>query len=700
MSPQPPQALGRIPFAVARILLGLALLIAPLAAQTAEEQARFHVRTWSIEQGLPQVSVENVIRSESGAVWLTCDTGLLRFDGNYFEPVELGLEVGDGITQLVEDPVGERLVTLTKNGLLYVIPWVGPPRSLALSPRLGRLRRIAMPRRPRDTASGDAAPVSPTGSSSAFGVFDLGIALIDLESGQLKICEAEQATDDTRPERVRIATDGSGVWVARDKSVYHGRNDSGLHLAGELEGSCTDIVIQNQWDLWVLTNRRLFHLDADFDLREVKLSTSFGSHTHLLVVGDTIWIGTRSHGLLAYRFDREAHTGELIEQFGQASGLAGYSIRSLEADVDSGIWVGTMLGGFSLIQPRDWEIRPIDSSRRPNDLGTDRIEAVFGVYESTDGSLWAGSRGSGLWRTDEHGELLPMPNTRGSITSIREDSTGRIWAGGWHGIFVQTDEATFRFMESEAHNVRSLCPMPDGTVWAASENGLRRLAVEDDRLVTQQQDLVGIDVWSICNKTGKLYVGTGDGRLFRMETDGSLGEVFLAGTVKSGITSLHWDGSRYWITDQTGGLVALTDQGPRRLGLRGVSPIYCNGIQSVGGALCLTTTRGLLTFDPEATLARADGEVRGVWMSAASLGAVEFTGFGCNASALGKDGTLHLASVAGMATVRPSMPADSPGAPKIVLQSLLIDHVDRADLVGSADAISLDHALELSYRLH
>jgi ligand-binding sensor domain-containing protein/signal transduction histidine kinase len=151
--------------------------------------------------------------------------------------------------------------------------------------------------------------------------------------------------------------------------------------------------------------------------------------------GGSLWVGTQGEGLYRYAVVLEPSggiTARLIAMYGRKDGLADLNIRSLLADSQGTLWVGTRYGGayrlhFSgdslnrvepfgpgegltgdwvtqMIQDRDGYLwfatnRGVDRLRLTGELHAVRIEAIHGMagddaaalYEDRDGEIWIGA---------------------------------------------------------------------------------------------------------------------------------------------------------------------------------------------------------------------------------------------------------------------------------------------------------------------
>lgn len=127
-----------------------------------------------------------------------------------------------------------------------------------------------------------------------------------------------------------------------------------------------------------------------------------------------LWLATKGAGLCRYHTEEDifscVDTGAVSEQ-----GKARTQIRTMHIDESDAIWIGYEDGGFGRYDPALEEYSGFDHLQ----LQT-RSSIVSSIVETSDGSIWFGTMGSGLLR------LLPDRQSVHRYALSGEDPTGRI----------------------------------------------------------------------------------------------------------------------------------------------------------------------------------------------------------------------------------------------------------------------------------
>jgi ligand-binding sensor domain-containing protein len=243
-----------------------------------------------------------------------------------------------------------------------------------------------------------------------------------------------------------------------------------------------------------------------------------GSNIHAFLAdpGGALWVGTSDRGLARVQGDRVTFQTHL-------HGLP-LSVLSLHRDRDRNLWLGTehglaRLNGSPTAQMQWAEGRVILGPPRP---GQDD-QRVWAIVEDPQGSLWAGTEGSGILRFTD-GDLTPIGLPEGLqselATVMLEDRRGDLYLGTYGGLVVlpQGNVARKRILLSGHGLATTLLEEPSGALWVGTSRGaLGRIQGNAIQWVTPELQGGSPGVSSLLRLgDGTLLVGTFQG-LFQLQ---------------------------------------------------------------------------------------------------------------------------------------------------------------------------------------
>ncbi|UTW63152.1 response regulator [bacterium SCSIO 12741] len=395
-----------------RLLYGVVIalllsLAASLKGQSLNEllnQDHFTVQHWNSEDGLPQNSVNALVQTQDGYIWVGTYGGLARFDGVRFEHITFGELDHERIISLFEDAEGTLWIGTENNGIYRL--------------KDDKLTHLSL----AEGLPGKGIPdifATPDGSIAAV-VQGNGMALI---SGDQVEFVPHEICSQTLIEHTIQDPKGT-IWMYTAKGLF--KLESPLGKPKVIAGSehpfdGLGIAISEKGIPLLANQNGLFQ----FDRGKVKPLLSFSGDEMLLSgqlasgKGQNIWYATREGGL--YLLD---HPGAEPRQI--PLGTVGSDISCLYVDQNENLWIG--FNGHGLIQLRKKPVQSLDAR-----LGL-KDEKILAIHRDQKGSIWIGTNSGSLYQwSSEENRLTEWSENLGGpkedVWSIASDGGGNLWIG-------------------------------------------------------------------------------------------------------------------------------------------------------------------------------------------------------------------------------------------------------------------------------
>lgn len=380
-------------------------------------------RSFSIEKGLSQAVVNDLIQDEEGYLWVATGYGLNRFDGlqfeNYYE--EDGLHSND-IRSLFQDSKG-RIWIGTSSGLNTI-----EKDSIVTVPELAPLESSAVLEIFEDSR-GDFW----------FATDGQGVWHYD-ERGSLIQYISVHGLAGNRVRSISESTDGTLWFATRDglTSLENGNFRSFTTEDGLPENKLRDLVIDEDGSLWIATRNGLSHY-ADGTFSNYKEEDGLINNRIQSLSMDNegnLWIGTEEG---ASYFDGTSFTNYTVEQ-----GLSNDIIYSTLFDREQNIWFGTFGGGLNAFFGNHFENYTIEEGL-PNNV-------ITSITQDQKGNYWISSYGGGLTRFDGETFVTFSENdglVDNKVYSVTTDSQDRLLVGTRWGLSIIDDNRFYNFDETE-----------------------------------------------------------------------------------------------------------------------------------------------------------------------------------------------------------------------------------------------------------
>jgi ligand-binding sensor domain-containing protein/signal transduction histidine kinase len=664
----------------------------------------------STTEGLSQIKVSQILQDDQGFMWFGTQYGLDRFDGYNFkvfvhDPRDPNSLSGVFINALFKDRDGtlwagcdqflNRFDRETETFRRYPVPsvfhisqdaagtlWLATPTGLyALDPATGQIRRYSHdPNDPSSLSSNDVKSSGEDREGRFWVANSEGLDGFDRTTGKVTL-------------HIPLREPSLGF------SFYEDR--FGMFWIYRISAGVIGLFDRKTNTL------------TQYSFYEPKSPSTVltGISSMLEDRQGTLWLGTNGAGLLKFdrehrRFIRYRNSPADPESIGEDS------VISLFVDREKNLWAG--LGGMGLTR---FSTTPLPFKRYRHDFGNPKSTDepfVGAIFEDRQGILWLGNH-EALNRVDRatghYSSYLPAgPGKNSDVLAIREDRSGRLWVGTFsHGLY-RFDRRTGQFTRFQ-HNpadpyslsndiVPRLLIDHDGTLWAATWDGLDHLDPATERFKTYRPGSQGIYIEMVEDSKGALWLGTHASGLQRFEPEtGQFAfyqhDIHRPGTLSDNrVTSVHFDRSgTMWVGTQNG----LNKLDPKT----GTFTVYTqhDGLagNAVGciledghGDLWMSTNNGVSRFDPQRTTFKS-------YSTADGLPGADLTGWGaCFKSAAGE---MFFAGFSGATAFFPNKVTDTVYVPPLVLTDFRLFGTGAAPGASSPlkKTINYTNAIQLSH---
>jgi ligand-binding sensor domain-containing protein/signal transduction histidine kinase len=416
-------------------------LVGALAAGAPASSDYFY-RTWRIDNGLTDNSVNTVLQDPRGYLWLATLFGLARFDGRKFEEVPLPAawrESGENLRALAqEDP--STLIMLPASGGVV------------------RLRGGRFSPHPIDAAvRGRTLVQLLVGADGALWLGDSNGEILRWQDGKLIVFGAI-AGREVGSAGLSIATDARGrTWVAQGS--FLGWFDNGrLAPYPNPVGTALVIAPAHGGGVWISAAERLLKWEPDrlAVLAEAPewMAARDGVQSLFEDSRGVLWIGTRRNGLFQFS-GGHVRANSTHQQY----------IAWISEDSEQGIWIASHGDGIARLQRQRFvTLRP----------GADQADiASTAVYEDPAGAVWCANRDGGVFRYFA-GAVRHVKDPAGEprlyANSLCPDRDGTIWVGASSGLYrvAGGDVPALEPVAPDVKRIHTIYLSRQGELWISS----------------------------------------------------------------------------------------------------------------------------------------------------------------------------------------------------------------------------------------
>lgn len=611
---------------------------------------------WTTDNGLPQNSINSIMQTADGYIWLATFNGLVRFDGvNFKIYTQENTEFlkSNRIVSLFADSKDRRWIATESNGLFlmekdsvinfrekYNIPYdfgyyisEGFDGEIFISSHESLVRF-----KDNKTEFFDLADLTKIEFALSIYAdreekiiyFCFSNKTITYQNGKFNVSELLT----TNGTNVITKSSRGFTWVGGGKGLHIKKGDQLLpvpEVNSVITRGIRTLFEDKNGTLWIGTVR-----EGLFFYRHGKLYKFDGLSDDIFNVAsiyqdteENIWVGTNTNGLLKFReksiFTIDSHNG-----------LESNIVCPITQFNDGSIAVGTPCTGLTIF--KDGKITQLDEK---NGIYN---PCIWSIYQSPDNQIYVGSYGGGLYQFDQTlDKFLKVPEvSETAVFSIYESRNKELWVGGLLGLYVKENNNFYHYDTSDGLaglDIKSIYEARDGKIWLAI-NG-------------------GVTVW--------------DGHSFTSykEEDG-LSNNYVR-------TIFEDDFGRLWFGTYGGG-ISIFD-GKNFTNVTTENGLYDNIVSAIQeddfGRIWMTSNTGLSSANKQDIYDFIDGKVKRIsnvsYLKSDGLNSTEFNGGFSPSSLQAADGSLWFPSISGVTVVLPKRLSGLNTAVNLNIEELLVD---------------------------
>jgi signal transduction histidine kinase/ligand-binding sensor domain-containing protein len=266
-----------------------------------------------------------------------------------------------------------------------------------------------------------------------------------------------------------------------------------------------------------------------------------------------LWIGTSGRGLFCFEDNR-------FQPVTLGENRWSYDVRAIYEDHEGNLWLGTSGGGLVQLRPQSMHVLMVEQGLPAG--------APTALTLDPDGRVYVGMRRAGLFM-GESGRFDRISGSGGLggqnfITSLCAARDGTIWAGTLgSGLYGLHNGREIHFTTANGltdDKILAVCVDTQGSVWASTSVGT--VHYFDGQGIVRfdaAQGLPGTPVTAmIPSSSGGLWLGTQDGEIFR-EKNGKFTSIAAAKVFENHavLALVEGENDRLWIGTDGGGLASL-----------------------------------------------------------------------------------------------------------------------------------------------
>lgn len=455
----------------------------------------FPFRTYSIEKGLSEAVVNEMMQDHDGYIWIATGYGLNRFDGiqfkNYYE--ENGLNnnkiyalfedtsnkiwvgTGAGVNVIEDDSIQTRpaLQSLNSSTVLEIFQDDNSEFWFATDGQgvwhLDRDDNLTQYSTVNGLANNRVRDVVEDNEGTLW--FGTRGGLTRLKGGNFRTYTTANGLPDDKIRDLQLSRNDSTLWIATRDGLSHFRNGQFVNYTEEdglINNRIQSLSMDENGNLWLGTEEGTSHFQhgtfSNYSIEE-GLTNNF-IYATLYDRENNIWFGTLGGGVSVF-------LGKQFQNYAIDDGLPNPVITSITQDRVGNHWITTLGGGIVRLRNGNFKVYNDETSGLVNN------KAYTAIFDSKDrlmiGTRWGLSilENEGFYNYNE--TELPYRKIRAIVERNTKDE---YWLGTLgEGVLRLKNNRFTQFLAEDglAHNrVLAVEEANDGAMWFATYGGASR----------------------------------------------------------------------------------------------------------------------------------------------------------------------------------------------------------------------------------
>jgi signal transduction histidine kinase/CheY-like chemotaxis protein/ligand-binding sensor domain-containing protein len=619
---------------------------------------------WRSEDGLPQNSIQALLQTRDGYIWIGTQEGLVRFNG-----VEFKLFNKANTPAIRHNDI--RALYQDRDGAL----WIGTFGGGLVRYKDGQFSNYTVQ---RGLSNNSVSSILQDRMGNLWvGTND---GLNEFVDGKIVTFSRKNGLSDNLVQA--ISEDAEGRLIVAGRSgldVIENGKPIGVYPGLISEGTVVKTLFRaRDGTLWIGTEShgidslnagKVTHFGVQQGLPNAPIHTVYQDER------GTIWAGAEGGGICRL-------LGGRFNCYSLQNGLSGDFVESILQDHEGNLWVGTETGGLNSFK----EGALTNYGHEMGLKGSPRT-----VFQDPDGSLWIGTS-TGLWRMKDY-KVTPYLTNKGSannyVYGMFQDHLGNMWVGtdeGGLNKFAGQTVKTFRKSDGLADDwITSVMEDRVGDIWVGTfSGGVSRYRNGKFANYTTREGLGSNRVWAIhLDHEGQLWFGTDaglsllrDGKFINYDIHDASPE----GPGMGSVSVIYEDADHvFWVGTYGSGLKRFKDG--KFTSITMLQGLFDDTIWSILeddlGNFWMSSNRGIFRVKKSELIEVADGRLSSI--SSQSYGVADgMESSECNGGSQfsgwkTRDGKLLFACLKSVVVVDPNNLPHNPLQPPVVIEGVKIN---------------------------